>query len=198
MGLVTGCAVSLIHRCGMRLVAGETFGNVAMGVGMAEITGECRMLAGVVHHLLLRVAVAGHADLLLLSGDLDIQGLVWIMTTEARLGKVVMGIARVAIAALGDIVLRNRPVALVTLEAGNFCFMGSSAGGYLPRLLLVTLNAVASRQNCFLGQNRRGKASGQQNDNDPDPQLLHSAVVHCSPPEILNPITDMCEWPILA
>ena len=83
MGLVTGRAVALGHRLGMPFVAHHALGNVAVGIGMAEVAGKRFMHARVRNHLLLRTGMTTHANGLLFALDGDIQGFMRVMAAEA-------------------------------------------------------------------------------------------------------------------
>lgn len=86
-------------------MAGDAIGCVAMGIGMAKVTGEGRMLAGVVDHLFFGSGMTGDAHLLVLANDGDIQRLVGVVTAETRICDLVVGAIRMAITALGNVAL---------------------------------------------------------------------------------------------
>jgi hypothetical protein len=113
MGLVTGRAVALGHRLGMPFVAHHALGNVAVGIGMAEITGKRFMHARVRNHLLLRTSMTTHTNGLLFAIDGDIQGFMRVMAAEAVIDFVVRA-AIMALAALQSIsVLCDAPFASI-------------------------------------------------------------------------------------
>ena len=122
MSLVTGRAVSLGHRLGVSFVAGHTLGNVAMGVGMTEITGKFFMLARVGNHLLLRTSMTTHTNSLLLARDADVQGFMRVMAAKTVIDFVVRA-TLMALAALRDVVGNDRPMAGMTGRAVDFRFV---------------------------------------------------------------------------
>ena len=122
MGLVTGRAVALGHRLGMPFVAHHALGNVAVGIGMAEVAGKRFMHARVRNHLLLRTGMTTHANGLLFALDGDIQGFMRVMAAEAVIDFIVRG-AGMALAALRDVVGDGRPMAGMAGGAIDFRFV---------------------------------------------------------------------------
>jgi len=92
MRLMTGRTVRLGHVGRVRRMTGNTFRNSAVASGVAEVTGEGRVLARAGHHLLVGTGMTGDTNLLVFSGQGDIQRLVRIVATEAVLN-LVMGAA---------------------------------------------------------------------------------------------------------
>ena len=141
MGLVACRTVGLSHRLGVWLMTCRTLGNVAVGIGMAEIAGKGCMMTRVRNHLLFGAGVTTHANGLLLALDADVQGLMRVVTAETIVD-LVMCAAVVALAALGDIVRYAWPVSGMTGPAVDFGFVGRAVCLDLCRLFSVTLDAV--------------------------------------------------------
>ena len=141
MGLVACRTVGLSHRLGVWLMTCRTLGNVAVGIGMAEIAGKGCMMTRVRNHLLFGAGVTTHANGLLLALDADVQGLMRVVTAETIVD-LVMCAAFVALAALGDIVRYAWPVSGMTGPAVDFGFVGRAVCLDLCRLFSVTLDAV--------------------------------------------------------
>ena len=172
MRLVTGRAVGLGHRLGVSFVAHHALGDVAVGIGMTEITGKRFMHARVGNHLLLRSSMATHANGLLLTLDGDVQRFMRVMAAEAVIDFVV-GAALVALAALRDVVGDGRPVAGMTGCAVDFRFVGRTICFDLRGLLAVTLDAVVGSQHCLSSQSGVIQARYERNCKNCDQQVFH-------------------------
>lgn len=122
MGLVTGRAVGLGHRLGVSFVTHHALGDVAVGIGMTEITGKGFMHARVRNHLLLRSSMTTHTNGLLLTLDGDVQGFMRIMTAKAIVDFVVRA-TLMALAALRDVIGNDRSMAGMTGRAVDFRFV---------------------------------------------------------------------------
>lgn len=123
-------------------MAGEAFGDIAMGLGMAEGTGKGGVRARVVCHLLFRRGVTGDTDLLLIADNTDFQRLMGVVAADARFGDFVVGTSRMAVAAGRNVVLRNRAMSLMALLAIDFSLMGTTICGDLLRFLAVAFDTV--------------------------------------------------------
>lgn len=151
--LVAGRTVGLGHRLGVRLMAINTFRDIAVSVGMTEITGEGCVLARNGDHLLVGTCVAGDANRLVFPFEGYVQGLVRVVAAEARLLDFVMSAAFMTVAAQGNILRRTGAMTFVASLAINFSLVRCAVCGDLGRLLGVTLGAV------IYGQNRLGKSN---------------------------------------
>ena len=113
-----------------------------MGLSMAEAAGKACMFAGVVNQLLFRARVAGDTDLPVFADHADIQRLMGVMASEARVCDFVMSIARMAVTAGRNVVLRLRAMPLMAFQAIDFSLMGATLGRNLRRFLAMTFDTV--------------------------------------------------------
>jgi len=177
MGLVTGRTVCLSHRLGVTFVAGHTLGNVAMGIGMTEVTGKGLMHARVGNHLLFGPGVTTHANGLLLARDADVQGLMGIMATKTIV-YLIMCTAFMALTALGDIVCYAWPVSGMTGRAVDFGFVGGTVCLDFRGLFTVTFDTVIGGQNCLCSQSRMTQENQERYCENCDQQVVYLTLGH--------------------
>ena len=145
MRLVTCRAIGLEHRLGVRRMAIDALGDIAVSVGVTEVAGHLGMHAGAGGHLLARAGMAAYANRLEFACKLDIERLVRIVTAHAVRNFVVAG-AGVAAAAFGDVVRDLWTVAFMAGLTVDFRFMRRAVRFDLRRLLVMTLDTIIRRQ----------------------------------------------------
>ena len=138
---VAGRTISLGHILGMWLMALQALRDNAVGVGVTEVTGKGRVLAGTGNHRLLGAGVAGDTNRLLFACDADFQRLMRIVAAETVL-HLVMLTALMTVTATGDIVLHTRAMTLVTCLAIDFRFMRRTIRVDLRWLFVVAFDTV--------------------------------------------------------
>jgi hypothetical protein len=175
--LVTGRTVCLSHRRRMRLMTIDALGDGTVIAGMAEITGEGRMLARTGNHLLVGAFVASDTDLLVLTFKADVQRLMRVVATEAVF-YFVMDTAFMAVAALGDVVCHARAVPFVTVLATDLRFVGGTVRFDLCRLLAMALDTISNAQNSLLGKRNRTQTSNECQRKSCNQQPLHLILEH--------------------
>jgi signal transduction histidine kinase len=148
---MTELAISLGHRCGVRLVTVKTGRDIGVFVSMAEVAGNCRVFAGAGGQLLAGFGMAGETDLLLLAGECHQQGLVRIVAAKAVFD-VIMVFARMTVTALWDVLGRLWLVPLVTGQTVDLCLVLGTVGFDLRRLLIMALDTVGDPEGGLLGQ----------------------------------------------
>lgn len=164
--------------------------DIAMGIGVAEVTGEGGMLARIGKHLLVGAGMAGDADDLMLAGQVDLQRLMRVVAAEAVVNFIV-GAARMTVAALGDIVRNTRAMPFVAGLAIDFRFVGGTIGGNLRRLLAVTFDAVVNGQHGLFGERDSTQAGDKNQRHCRNQQFTRLTLQHLtSSLELDNPICD--------
>lgn len=182
VGLMAGPTIVLDHGFGVRRMARDAIGDVAVGVGVAEVAGNLGMHAGAGGHLFAGTCVTGFAHSLDFTCELDFERLVGIVTAHTFRDIVVAG-PFVTAAAFRDIVRNFRPMTLVAPLTINGSFMGRTIHFDLGRLLLMTFYAIVSRQSLLRpdGKDRSpDKQSASQQDKHESTQqtLDHSLLPH--------------------
>jgi len=142
-------------------VAAQALGDVAVGIGMAEITGKGFMHARVRNHLLLRTSMTTHTNGLLLTLDGDVQRFMRVMAAKTVID-LIMCAAFMALIALGDIVCHDWAVPGMTGRAIDFGFVGGPVCLDLRGLLSVAFDTVIGSQDCLCGQSRMTQANHER------------------------------------
>jgi len=118
--------------------------------GVAGRAEKIRVLALVFPELRDLLVVAGETGVGDFIAEGDIQGLMRVLVAIQTAFQFKVGFPRMALAALGDVVLRGRAVAGVAVEAGDGLVF-RAGGGYIRRRSGMTLDAVVDCQNRFPG-----------------------------------------------
>jgi len=165
MRLVAGTAVRLRHLRGMWLMTLNTFGNYSVTLGMAEVTSQQSVLAGVGIKLRLLRIVAGQAGRGQLTRKGNLEGLVRVMTTDA-VGQSIVGSPFMTHAAFGDIVLHLGRMTDVAILAGDRSFVLRPQSRDVRRFAVMTLDAVGIGQqhlfcHCIPGNHQNQAAANQ-------------------------------------
>ena len=161
VSLVAGRTVGLDHGFPVGGVTVDAVGDIAVGVGMAEVTGHFGMHAGTGGHLLAGTGMAGLTDCLELTFQVQVERLVGIVAAHAFRDLVMTG-SSMTVAAEGNVVGDHRLVTLMTGRAVNFGFVGGAGSLDLGRLLDMTLVAVIGGQDVLLRQDRKRAAPQQK------------------------------------
>lgn len=177
---VTGRAVCLGHGCRVRLMTIGTSRDVAVGVSMAEVTGEGRMLARAGNHFLVGTGVTGDTYGLMLTDEANVQRLMGVVATEAFLFHLVVGASLVTVTAQGDIVGHTRPMTLVTRLTVYLSLVRRSICSNLGRLLGMTLDAVSHGKNRLLSQSDGTQSKNEHQRKSCQQQLLSLFLQHLS------------------
>jgi hypothetical protein len=145
----------------MPFVTHHALGNVAVGIGMTEITGKFFMLARVGNHLLLRTSMTTYTNGLLLTLNGDVQGFMRIMAAKTVID-LIMCAAFMALTALGDIVCYAWAVPGMTGRAVDFGFVGGPVCLDLRGLFSVAFDTVIGSQDRLCGQSRMTHANHER------------------------------------
>ena len=165
VGSVAGCTVVLRHVAGVNVVTLGAGRNIAVGVGVAEITGNFRVRARSSNKLGILLGMTGETFCFQLTIENDIEGLVRVVAGEA-VGQCIVIAPLVALGAGRNIVLADRAVAVVTIDTVNLFFVCGTGISDLLRFLTVTLAAIVNRE--FGGQRacREQDKRAQQQDRE--------------------------------
>jgi len=177
VNFVTGCAVGLSHIFRVRFMTLDTLRDDAVLVRVAEVAGEGSVLTRVGDQLFILRGMAGQTFSFQLTGQLDLQGLVRVVATQAIFQLIMFGIL-VAHTALGDIVGAGRPVAGMTFQAVDCLFVRAARLFNFFWLQLMAFGTVINSQ-YRLGRNTAdGDQQGTDNHGEQGGQsdvLLHFA-----------------------
>lgn len=188
MGLMAGFAIGLSHLGGMRLVALYAVGNHAVGISVAEITGDLGMFARLGCHGLARSLVTGETRGLEIAAQHNVHRLMRVVAGPAAFQFVVLRTGMTH-AALWDVVSHGRAVPLVARLAIDLGFMRRPPGFNLGGLLLVAFSTVTDRQNRFArtGTLRKDGRPGPEQQGQSHDQRQHNDVPfpHSIPPQAL-------------
>ena len=143
VSLVAGRAILCRDLLGMSLMADCAFGNVAVGVGMTEITGHFGVRAGIGCELLPDRVMAGQAFRFKLPVQSEFKGSMRIgMALGAILDFIIMGRPGMAHCTCGNVVGNFGWMPYMAIEAGNCRFMRHPLLFDLLRHRLMALQAV--------------------------------------------------------
>lgn len=162
MSLVATLAVSSNHIGTVRLVALGALRNLAVDV-VAETAGQFGMLAGDLLEFDDLLSMAAHALFGDIVGQFDDLGSMRIVMATQTVCQLVVRLAGMAHAALGDVVLDSRTVAAVAVLAGHRCLVFASIGSNVGRWIGMALDTVCGCQHRLIStKGSNGKHANQR------------------------------------
>ena len=166
---VAGCTVLLSHRLRVRLVTIYASRHTRVTIVMAEITCKIRMLAGLSDELFVWFSMACITNSLVLPFQLNVEGFMRIVATEAVFYFVVSS-TFMAVTALRNVFGGTRAVPFVACLTIDLCLVGGTVCSDFSRLLSVTLSTVIDGQN-RLGDSHRTQRKERDGENKQSLQL---------------------------
>jgi hypothetical protein len=165
----------------------STLWNVAVCIGMTEVTSKGCMLAGTSNHFFIGASMTRNTNFLMFAIEVDIKRLMRIVATEAIFDFVV-GATVMAVITIGNVVFYTRTMPFVTRLAIDFRLMGCSACSDLCRLLVMTFGTIINTQHRLLSQCDRTQTCNERQSKSCNQQPLHLTLQHLLSSSIKNPI----------